>query len=124
MDFDKNVLLKDLSEEERKHTNRGAFVMLYTQWARNCSAVFPLLGELADEYSSKHFTFGKVDIGRSHHVAKQCNVDTSTSSKQLPTFILFENGKEITRLPMVNSDGKVIKSNFTKVSICTHRLYS
>ncbi len=46
------------------------------------------------------------------------NVDTSVSSKQLPTLILFVNGKEKMRKPVIDKKGTVWKYTFTKVSRC------
>ena len=115
VDFDRKATLSDLTKEEKKVANCAAFVMCYTQWATNCSALSPLLAQLSMEYSSDYFTFARIDIGRAHHVAEKCMIDTSTSSQQLPTFILFENGEEIARLPQFSTAGKIIKSNFTKV---------
>ena len=46
------------------------------------------------------------------------NVSTSTWSKQLPTLILFENGKEVARRPFVDSKNRVAaKFVFSDVSI-------
>lgn len=115
VDFAKNAELNDLSQNEKKNANQAAFVMFYTQWASNCSALSPIIAELSLKYASPQFRFAKVDIGRAHQVASRLNISTSTSSKQLPTFILFKNGVEQTRVPQIK-DSKVIASNFTKVS--------
>jgi len=44
-------------------------------------------------------------------------IDTSSWTKQLPTLILFQNGKEIRRRPAITPQGKVIsKFVFSEVS--------
>ena len=45
------------------------------------------------------------------------NIDDSVSSKQLPTLILFQNGKEVKRRPVKSTgrDEKVFLFHFTKV---------
>lgn len=45
------------------------------------------------------------------------NVDFSSWSKQLPSLVVFENGKEIMRRPYISPKGTVVRFNFTKVSI-------
>lgn len=37
------------------------------------------------------------------------------SSKQLPTVIMFKNGKEVERRPLVTSNGKLLPFSFTYV---------
>jgi len=41
------------------------------------------------------------------------NINTSSTSKQLPTFILFHKGKELRRRPFVNANGKVFTTRFS-----------
>ena len=45
------------------------------------------------------------------------NIDDSVTSKQLPTLILFQNGKEVKRRPVKSAgqNGKVFPFYFTKV---------
>ena len=47
------------------------------------------------------------------------NIDDSVTSKQLPTLILFQDGKEVKRRPVKSAgrDGKVLPFGFTKVRI-------
>lgn len=121
VDFARHAELFEIPKNEKKNANQAAFVMFYTQWASNCAALSPIIAELSLKYASPQFKFAKVDIGRAHTVASRHNISTSTSSKQLPTFILFKNGIEVARLPKI-VDSKVISSNFT--SVCNFHLYS
>jgi len=65
-------------------------VDFWTSWCLPCKAVEPLLDELADEYD------GRVEIGR-------INVDQNPKTRGkyqimgVPTFILFQSGKEMQR---------------------------
>lgn len=43
------------------------------------------------------------------------NVDSSSWSKQLPSVIVFENGKETNRKPFISPKGTVVRYRFTKV---------
>ena len=61
--------------------------------------------------------FGKIDVGRYPDAAKMYGISDSSTSKQLPTVILFKHGEEITRRPAVDSKGKIARFFFTAVSI-------
>ena len=99
--------------------NRKVFVMCYTMWASNCSALSPMMARLSLQYSRTPVTFVRIDIGRSHQIAARLNISASTTSKQLPTFILFEGGKEIARLPRISPAGKPVSTTYSQVSIRT-----
>ena len=49
----------------------------------------------------------KLDVNKYEKVGQKYRVDISVSSKNLPTIIVFENGKEKTRQPAIHSDGSV-----------------
>ena len=40
-------------------------------------------------------------------IAEQCVIDTSGFSRQLPSLILFEKGRETRRFPPISDDGKI-----------------
>jgi len=63
--------------------------------------------------------FGKLDVERWPTLAKEYEVSLSPTSLDLPTLILFKNGKEIKRLPdktggADNEELKKIKSQLLK----------
>lgn len=68
-------------------------------------------------YDLDNLKFGKIDVGRYPEAAAKYHVNDSSLSKQLPTIILFKDGKEAVRRPMVDSKGKLVKFFFTEV--CT-----
>ena len=43
-------------------------------------------------------------------------MDSGSWSKQLPTVIVFENGKETNRKPFISPKGTVVRYKFSKVS--------
>ena len=51
--------------------------------------------------------FGEIDIARWPEAAKKFDIDTSATSLQVPSLILFEQGKEHRRLPPIQGDGSV-----------------
>lgn len=61
--------------------------------------------------------FGKIDASRYQEVAQKYRVDGSSWSKQLPTIIMFENGKEKMRRPYVDYKGNVQKFFFNEVQV-------
>lgn len=63
-----------------------------------------------------NFKFGKVDIGRYPDAATKYHISDSSTSKQLPTLILFKEGKEVERRPYADHKGKLVKFLFSIVS--------
>ncbi|BHF59470.1 hypothetical protein SprV_0100242900 [Sparganum proliferum] len=64
-------------------------IAFYTAWSPACNALAPIFSELSHNYALPFLKFGKVDVTRSPDLARACNVDNSTWSKQLPTIIMF-----------------------------------
>ena len=54
---------------------------------------------------------GKIDVGRYPDVAQKFHISTTSLTRQLPTVILFQEGKETGRAPAIIS-GKVQKFIF------------
>nr|KAG5702311.1 hypothetical protein BaRGS_002978 [Batillaria attramentaria] len=68
---------------------------------------------LTYRYTLDNLRFGKIDVSRYPQVAEKFGIDTSTWSKQLPTVILFQEGKEKIRRP-VSTKKTTLKFIFTK----------
>merc|ERR1711934_325216 len=82
-------------------------------WAYPCNMIAREYSELAEKHTSRHLSFAKVDVGADKSLADKYNINTSSTSKQLPTFILFHKGKELRRRPFVNANGKVFTTRFS-----------
>lgn len=65
----------------------------------------------------ENFKFGKVDIGRYPDAAAKYHVSDASTSKQLPTLILFKDGKEVERRPYADHKGKLVKFLFSLVRV-------
>ena len=91
-----------------KQTNKCNKVLCFATWASNSVSIMPVIAELSLKYYPK-IQFCKIDIGRYAGIAKMHNVSIKPTTKQLPTIILFENGKEKGRLPQIKSDGYIQK---------------
>jgi thiol-disulfide isomerase/thioredoxin len=83
-------------------------IEFYAAWSPHCSHFAPAFSEMSAKYSLDNLKFGKIDITRYPDVAQKFQVDTSSWSRQLPTLILFQNGKETRRRPVIDSKGQVL----------------
>ncbi|KAL9924661.1 thioredoxin-related transmembrane protein 2 homolog [Glossina fuscipes] len=88
-------------------------VCFYTVWNPNCVNFAPIFAELSAEYNFDTLKFGKFDIGRFPEIAQKYRISDSSLSRQLPTVILFKNGKEVERHPKVDAKGKLLKFFFS-----------
>lgn len=68
-------------------------------------------------YALNNFKFGKVDVGRYPDAATKYRVSDASTSKQLPTLILFKDGKEAERRPYADHKGKLVKFLFSTVCV-------
>ena len=62
------------------------------------------------------FFTGKIDVGRYPEVAVKYHVNTSPLTRQLPSIIMFQDGKETGRVPAILS-GQVQKFTFREEEI-------
>lgn len=75
-------------------------------------------------YALENFKFGKVDVGRHPDAAAKYHISDSSKSQQLPTLILFKEGKEVERRPYADHKGKLVKFVFSMVSKFSQKLIS
>ncbi|MDR2074220.1 MAG: thioredoxin [Oscillospiraceae bacterium] len=70
----------------------GVFMLVdfFAVWCGPCKMMAPVLGELQKEFEGKVKIF-KIDIDKEHDLATDYGV------MSVPTFILFKDGKEISR---------------------------
>jgi len=77
-------------------------VMVEASWSDRCWQLAPMVAELSEQFRGC-VRFGRVDVARWPDAARVLNVDASTSSSpQVPTFILFRGGREARRVPAVD----------------------
>jgi hypothetical protein len=93
--------------EKDTSSNTMWLVCFYTTWADDCVQFSSLFSHLSLRYTQPHLQFAKVDVSFFSGVAEKYGVDISTSSKQLPTLIMFEKGtvQPDFRLPPVAPGG-------------------
>ncbi|XKL67524.1 hypothetical protein PGB90_003015 [Kerria lacca] len=92
-------------------------ICFYTTWNPSCANFAPIFAQLSAEYGLNNLKFGKIDVGRYPDAAKKFEISDASTSKQLPTLILFKNGEEVLRRPTFDVKGKVIRFFFTADNI-------
>lgn len=92
-------------------------VAFYTAWNPACVNFAPVFAKLSTDYGLENLKFGKVDIGRYPEASQKYHVSDSSMSKQLPTVILFQEGKEVMRRPTVDTKGKLVKFLFSEENV-------
>jgi len=107
--------------QELERDNRVTWIVeFYAAWSPPCVEFVPAFAEISNKYSLDNLKFGKIDVSRYPDVAKEYNIDVSamTKTRQLPTLILFENGKEKMRKPFIDAASKtVIPYVFTEANV-------
>ena len=74
-------------------------IYCYASWADNCLHLSPVFAHLSLKYAGKYLKFGKIDVGKHAGIANKYKISIRPSTKQLPTLLLIQNGKEIARMP-------------------------
>lgn len=81
-----------LSDKNFQHQTRGRIVLVdfWAGWCVPCKMMAPVLNDLTEELKGKAFV-GKVDVEKYQSLAQKFNV------RNIPTMVLFRDGKEINR---------------------------
>lgn len=107
----------NLEEELKRDTRVTWLIAFYTVWNPTCVNFAPIFSELSVKYGLDNLKFGKLDATRFSEIAEKFHVNTSAFSKQLPTVILFKNGKEVCRKPTVDSKFQLVKFFFSEENV-------
>ncbi|TDG50911.1 hypothetical protein AWZ03_002566 [Drosophila navojoa] len=108
---------KTFEEELVRDKKVSWLICFYTVWNPSCVNFAPIFAELSAEYNANLLKFGKIDIGRFPDVAAKYHISDSSFSKQLPTLILFQQGKEVDRRPCGDAKGKLQKFFFSSDNV-------
>lgn len=109
--------IKDLEEELSRDTKVTWLITFYAVWNPTCASFAPIFAKISSDYHLDNFKFGKIDVGRYPEAAKKFHIDDSSFSKQLPTIILFQEGKEVMRRPIPDTKGKYVKFLFSDENV-------
>lgn len=117
-----------LQEELIRDKKVSWIVAFYAAWSPSSVNFAPIFSQLSCQYSLPNLKWGKIDVGRYPDVAKKMYISDSSLSRQLPTVILFQQAKEITRRPYIDDKGKIQKFFFTednlKAALDLNNLYA
>ncbi|XP_055034241.1 thioredoxin-related transmembrane protein 2-A [Misgurnus anguillicaudatus] len=105
-------------DEELQRDNRVTWIVeFYANWSPECQSFAPIFAELSLKYSCIGLKFGKVDIGQYGEVATRYRINPSPLSKQLPSLLLLQGGREFMRRPQVDNKGRAVAWSFTEENI-------
>ncbi|KAK7087667.1 thioredoxin-related transmembrane protein 2-like [Littorina saxatilis] len=106
----------NLQDELERDRRISWVITFYAAWSPQCLTFAPTFAEISAEYSLDNLKFGKIDASRYPLVAEKFGIDCSTWSKQLPTVVLFQEGKEKIRRP-TGTKKTTLKFLFTKENV-------
>ncbi|ERE69959.1 thioredoxin-related transmembrane protein 2 [Cricetulus griseus] len=94
-------------------------ILLSVSWVLLCGFVLFIHKDGASgwKYNCTGLNFGKVDVGRYTDVGTRYKVSTSPLTKQLPTLILFQGGKEVIRRPQIDKKGRAVSWTFSEENV-------
>jgi thiol-disulfide isomerase/thioredoxin len=99
----------NLDDEIRADPRLTWFVCFYAPWSPPCQNFSSVFVDLSTRFGDlKTFKFVKFDVNRYQAEAIKFKIDTTTFSKQLPTVVLFQDGKEVKRRPQIDVKGRVL----------------
>ncbi|XP_018539947.1 thioredoxin-related transmembrane protein 2-B [Lates calcarifer] len=108
---------KTIDDELDRDSRVTWIVEFFANWSPECQSFASVYADLSLKYNCAGLKFGKVDIGRYGEVSKKYKVSASPLSKQLPSLVLFQGGKEVMRRPQVDKKGRAVSWSFTEENI-------
>ncbi|KAM8773727.1 thioredoxin-related transmembrane protein 2-B [Acanthopagrus schlegelii] len=108
---------KTIDDELDRDSRVTWIVEFFANWSPECQSFASVYADLSLKYNCAGLKFGKVDIGRYGEVSKRYKVSASPLSKQLPSLVLFQGGKEVMRRPQVDKKGRAVSWSFTEENI-------
>ncbi|KAM6940906.1 thioredoxin-related transmembrane protein 2-B [Lycodopsis pacificus] len=108
---------KTIDDELVRDSRVTWLVEFFANWSPECQSFASVYADLSLKYNCAGLKFGKVDIGRYGEVSKKYRVSASPLSKQLPSLVLFQGGKEVMRRPQVDKKGRAVSWSFTEENI-------
>ncbi|CAG8458484.1 1020_t:CDS:2 [Acaulospora colombiana] len=103
----KIVELEDDEVKDKGKTKEDRYwvIFFYVTWSNVCRNFESTVAKASLKYTTSNIHFGKIDLETSPKLAEDYNISLSPTSLDLPTLILFKNGKENGRLPQKVRDG-------------------
>ena len=105
-------------DEQLLHNPQEIWVVeFFAPWSPPCTRFASTFAKLSLDYSQEFLRFGKLDVNKYEKIGQKYRIDVSISSKNLPSIIVFENGKEKLRRPSVDPDGTVKSYQFKEQTL-------
>ncbi len=95
-------LTKDNFKKEVLDSDKPVLVDFWATWCMPCKMIAPIVNEISNEYNGK-CKVAKLNIDDAMEIATKFGV------MNIPTIILFKNGKEFTRIVGVASKESILK---------------
>lgn len=111
--FRSNGLKEEL---EQRASGVTWIVAFYAAWSPASINFAPVFSKISSAYNLPNLKFGKIDVGRYPDVGEEHHINTSALTRQLPSVIMFQDGKETGRVPAIIG-GKVQKFLFKEEDI-------
>ncbi|XP_074087581.1 thioredoxin-related transmembrane protein 2 isoform X2 [Macrotis lagotis] len=108
---------KTIDEELERDKRVTWIVEFFANWSNECQSFAPIYADLSLKYNCTGLNFGKVDVGRYPDVSTRYKVSTSPLTKQLPTLILFQGGKEVMRRPQIDKKSRAVSWTFSEENV-------
>ncbi len=100
-DHEKILTLTDKNFQQQTK-NKIVLVDFWASWCAPCRMMAPILNEVADELNN-NARVGKVNIEQFQNMAQQFRI------RNIPTMVLFKNGKEVNRFVGIKSKDFLLK---------------
>uniref|UniRef100_A0AAQ5Z328 Thioredoxin domain-containing protein n=1 Tax=Amphiprion ocellaris TaxID=80972 RepID=A0AAQ5Z328_AMPOC len=114
----RNSVFAACVQDELDRDSRVTWIVeFFANWSPECQSFASVYADLSLKYNCSGLKFGKVDIGRYGEISKKYKVSASPLSKQLPSLVLFQGGKEVMRRPQVDKKGRAVSWSFTEENI-------
>ncbi|XP_067915921.1 thioredoxin-related transmembrane protein 2-B [Heterodontus francisci] len=108
---------KTIDEELQRDKRVIWLVEYFANWSSECQSFASVYADLSLKYTCAGLKFGKADVGRYAEICEKYKVSTSPLSKQLPTVILFQGGKEVMRRPLIDKKGRAVSWTFSEENL-------
>ncbi len=96
--------IKILTDKNFSHQVKDGVVLVdfWAGWCMPCKMMAPILNEVADELNGNRFV-GKLDVEKNKTISSKYKI------RNIPTMILYKNGKEVNRFVGAKSKDFLIK---------------
>jgi thioredoxin 1 len=99
-----NPKIKILTDKNFQHQLKNGVILVdfWASWCLPCKMMAPVLNDVADELNGNTF-IGKLDVDQNKVVASKYSI------RNIPTMVLYKNGKEVNRFVGAKSKAFLLK---------------